>query len=702
MSPTPDVPTNWVTGGIYDAVAIDAVGARANAGINKEIVDAKGDLIVASDADTVGRLPVGSNANVLTADSTQPLGVKWAASPAGFTDPTSAKGDLVVHTASATTRLPVGTNTQVLTADSTVTEGVKWAASPAGFADPLTTKGDLIVHGTTTSRLPVGTNAQVLTADSTQTNGVKWAASPAGFANPLTTKGDLIVQTSSATVRQAVGSNGQVLTADSTVTNGVKWGTPAAGGATSLFANVVDSGADPTGVADSAAAFTAAHATGKAVFVPSGTYLLNSTPITNLDAHNNQINIIGAGPMSVTLSMAAGVYLVNTTHAALQVWVSGIRFEGGAGALRLAYTGATSGGPNKTVTDCIFWNFTKCGLAVYSSDTPFWKLSRIQIYAANETASIGIALAGWVDSASLEDIEIWSCRVGIKIQGTPNNLHIDKGWFAHIGATASNPRVAIWIVPTPSWSSISGFGGVIENFKFGNESLLSTDYHVLVADEGSGTNIDDKFPTFASASTGWTNGWSVNNCLQMNAGTTDVPLVYSTTPNLQGITIGPNAQTGSSSPVQTDFLRFKNATGFDPRINIVGPCLGFFDPYHPYLPLVSAQAGILTAQPPMLGQECNVRNVVTASGAITLDAQTRINIFTGTTATWTLPLLSDATNFRNSTGAEITIKNRGSGTLTVQRNTSDNIYTTSSVTSFTIAAGTSARLVCDGTYWVVL
>jgi hypothetical protein len=60
----------------------DAIDTTMGTMVAKTIVDAKGDIIAATAADTVSRLAVGANATVLTADSTTATGLKWA-TPAG-------------------------------------------------------------------------------------------------------------------------------------------------------------------------------------------------------------------------------------------------------------------------------------------------------------------------------------------------------------------------------------------------------------------------------------------------------------------------------------------------------------------------------------------------------------------------------------------------------------------------------------------
>lgn len=47
--------------------------------VPQALVDAKGDIFVATADNTVGRLAIGANDTVLTADSAQNGGVKWSA-----------------------------------------------------------------------------------------------------------------------------------------------------------------------------------------------------------------------------------------------------------------------------------------------------------------------------------------------------------------------------------------------------------------------------------------------------------------------------------------------------------------------------------------------------------------------------------------------------------------------------------------------
>jgi len=63
------------------AYALNNLQTQINAisPLDVSIIDAKGDLLVGSANNTADNLPVGSNNYVLTADSTQTLGIKWAA-----------------------------------------------------------------------------------------------------------------------------------------------------------------------------------------------------------------------------------------------------------------------------------------------------------------------------------------------------------------------------------------------------------------------------------------------------------------------------------------------------------------------------------------------------------------------------------------------------------------------------------------------
>ncbi len=70
-------------------------------------------------------------------------------------------------------------NDQVLTADSGEAGGMKWANNPSGFSDPMTTRGDVIVKDASnvTTRLGIGTNGQALMSDGTD---IAWGTPSGG------------------------------------------------------------------------------------------------------------------------------------------------------------------------------------------------------------------------------------------------------------------------------------------------------------------------------------------------------------------------------------------------------------------------------------------------------------------------------------------------------------------------------------------
>ena len=86
--------------------------ATADGAVPKSVATAKGDLLVATASATIARQGVGTNGQVLTADSTLTNGIKWA---------TPATPDLVINAKTANYSLVVGDVNKLLTMSSTST-----------------------------------------------------------------------------------------------------------------------------------------------------------------------------------------------------------------------------------------------------------------------------------------------------------------------------------------------------------------------------------------------------------------------------------------------------------------------------------------------------------------------------------------------------------------------------------------------------
>jgi hypothetical protein len=118
--------------------------------IQPTILDAKGDLIVATAADTPARLAVGSSNQTLLADSAQATGIKWGSSPQSLM---TATGDLLyASSANTPARLGIGSSGQALT----VSGGVPaWTTLTSGFVgcSAYSDRGTSLTNGATTYAL---------------------------------------------------------------------------------------------------------------------------------------------------------------------------------------------------------------------------------------------------------------------------------------------------------------------------------------------------------------------------------------------------------------------------------------------------------------------------------------------------------------------------------------------------------------------
>ena len=153
--------------------------------IPQSVVDAKGDLVVGTAADTVGRLGVGTNGQYLQADSTAGTGLSWVTPAAGYSAPTL--GSTAINSGATVTTIAG------LTLTSPTFTGPALGTPASGV---LTNATGLPLTSGVTGTLPVANGGTGVTTSTGTGNNVLSAAPT--FTGTVTATGDITISAAGA------------------------------------------------------------------------------------------------------------------------------------------------------------------------------------------------------------------------------------------------------------------------------------------------------------------------------------------------------------------------------------------------------------------------------------------------------------------------------------------------------------------------
>lgn len=171
-------------------------------------------------ADIHGTITLTGSANILLTQTSNDItfsltgtvpiangGTGQATASAGFDAlaPTTTKGDLIVRNATTNVREPVGTDAYVLTADSTQASGIKWAPPAATITTPGSTTDHAIVRWDGTGGTALE-NSGIIVSDTDDVSGVKSIALAGATSGILTVTPTAVTSSHNYTLPAAQGA----------------------------------------------------------------------------------------------------------------------------------------------------------------------------------------------------------------------------------------------------------------------------------------------------------------------------------------------------------------------------------------------------------------------------------------------------------------------------------------------------------------
>jgi hypothetical protein len=456
---------------IKNGLVVEGATATVNTHdvITKEIFDAKGDLLVGTGSNTGTKVAVGTNGYVLTADSSETNGVKWAAAPAVGSFETSIvfegttandfETTLTVTdpTADRTITFPDVTGTVITSADSgTVTSAmIENGTIVDGDISASAAIGASKIAGTAVTQADSGTVTSAMIADGTIVDGDISASAAiaqskiSGLTTDLSNKAsasDLTTHTGASTgVHGVTGS--VVGTTDTQTLSSKTLTSPVVSGLALSDSSIVFEGSSAD---DNETTLTVANPTGdRTITLPDATGTVVTTGnlhnITEFGVLTSPIVMEGSTANDFELTISAGDPTADRT----------VTFPDATGTVALTnnkldvFASTTSAELRTVISD-----ETGTGGLVFA-DTP--TLITPNIGAATGTSLVlsgDLTVNGTTTTINSTEITIDDKNLVLGSVATPTDAGADGGGITLKGAT---DKTLNWVDATDAWTSSEHF-----------------------------------------------------------------------------------------------------------------------------------------------------------------------------------------------------------------------------------------------------